>query len=57
MTKVLAWDGALYAAPQVDTSVLRVSHDTSGAGEIVGSEEVMEVKNDAGNLGISMLDY
>eukprot|EP00434_Breviolum_minutum_P012320 symbB.v1.2.010858.t1/scaffold716.1/size187362/11 len=28
---VLAWDGALYAAPQVDTSVLRVSHDTSGA--------------------------
>ena len=26
-------------------------------GRILGSEEVMEVKNDAGNLGISMLDY
>ena len=30
VVEVLAWDGALYAAPQAAANVLRVSHDTAG---------------------------
>lgn len=30
VAQVLAWDGALYAAPQAAANVLRVSHDTAG---------------------------